>query len=61
MAEVSEATTTTPIEMLGVGRRHLAVRDYNAAAEVLAKACEILAKEHGDMANECAEAYLWYF
>lgn len=49
----------TPTELLASGRRHLAVRDYNAAAEVLTKACEGLAKEHGDMADQCAEAYLW--
>ncbi|XP_045497399.1 protein HGV2 [Colias croceus] len=59
MAEVSEVPTT-PTELLAVGRRHLAVRDYGAAVESLAKACEELAKEHGDTADQCAEAYLWY-
>ncbi|CAG4990627.1 unnamed protein product [Colias eurytheme] len=58
MAEVSEVST--PTELLAVGRRHLAVRDYGAAVESLAKACEELAKEHGDTADQCAEAYLWY-
>ncbi|XP_013143653.1 PREDICTED: protein HGV2 [Papilio polytes] len=51
---------SSPAELLSVGRRHLAVRDYNAAAEALAKACELLAAEHGDTADQCAEAYLWY-
>ncbi|CAH0667111.1 unnamed protein product [Chilo suppressalis] len=60
MAEVAEVSTTCPTELLGVGRRHLAVRDFSAAAEALAKACELLAKEHGDTADQCAEAYLWY-
>lgn len=60
MAEVSEVSTTSSEELLASGRRHLAVRDYNAATESLAKACELLAKTHGDMADECAEAYLWY-
>ncbi|CAH0723229.1 unnamed protein product, partial [Brenthis ino] len=60
MAEVQEVSTSTPEDLLASGRRHLAVRDYNAATEALAKACELLAKAHGDMADECAEAYLWY-
>ncbi|KAG6463081.1 histone-binding protein N1/N2 [Manduca sexta] len=59
MADSAEVTST-PTELLGVGRRNLAVRDFNAAAEALAKACELLAKEHGDTADQCAEAYLWY-
>ncbi|XP_063534184.1 histone-binding protein N1/N2 isoform X2 [Cydia strobilella] len=59
MADVEEVTQT-PSELLASGRRNLAVRDYNAATEALAKACELLAKEHGDTADQCAEAYLWY-
>ncbi|XP_063362321.1 histone-binding protein N1/N2 isoform X2 [Cydia amplana] len=59
MADVEEVTQT-PSELLASGRRNLAVRDYNAASEALAKACELLAKEHGDTADQCAEAYLWY-
>ncbi|XP_061713076.1 histone-binding protein N1/N2 [Cydia pomonella] len=58
MADVE--VTQTPSELLASGRRNLAVRDYNAATEALAKACELLAKEHGDTADQCAEAYLWY-
>ncbi|XP_047994903.1 histone-binding protein N1/N2 [Leguminivora glycinivorella] len=58
MTEVE--VTQTPSELLASGRRNLAVRDYNAATEALAKACELLAKEHGDTADQCAEAYLWY-
>lgn len=60
MADVAEVTTSSAEELLAVGRRHLAVRDYHAATESLAKACEMLAKTHGDTADECAEAYLWY-
>lgn len=60
MADMIEVSTATPAELLGAGRRHLAVRDFHSAAEVLAKACELLAKEHGDTADQCAEAYLWY-
>lgn len=60
MADVAEVTTSSAEELLAVGRRHLAVRDYHAATESLAKACEMLAKTHGDTADECAEAYLWW-
>ncbi|KAJ8728311.1 hypothetical protein PYW08_016696 [Mythimna loreyi] len=60
MTEVSEVSTSSPTELLAAGRRHLAVRDFSAAASSLAEACEGLAKEHGDTADQCAEAYLWY-
>ncbi|XP_049868888.1 histone-binding protein N1/N2 [Pectinophora gossypiella] len=60
MADEQMETTQNPVELLASGRRHLAVKDYNAAVESLATACELLAKEHGDMADQCAEAYLWY-
>lgn len=59
MAEVPEVTTSSPAELLGAGRRHLAVKDFNSAVETLAKACELLAQEHGDTSDKCAEAYLW--
>lgn len=59
MAETPEVTTSSPSELLAIGRRNYAVRDYSAAASSLAKACEVLAKEHGDTADQCAEAYLW--
>ncbi|KAL4720344.1 hypothetical protein ACJJTC_010921, partial [Scirpophaga incertulas] len=60
MAQDTVTDSTPPTELIGEGRRHLAVRDYNAAVESLAKACEVLAKEHGDTGDQCAEAYLWY-
>lgn len=60
MAEVTEANTSPQKELLAVGRRHLACRDWSSAVETLAKACELLAKEHGDLADQCAEPYLWY-
>lgn len=59
MTEVSEASTTSPAELVAEGRRHLAVKDFSAAAETLAKACENLAEEFGDMGDQCGEAYLW--
>ncbi|XP_039754510.1 histone-binding protein N1/N2 [Pararge aegeria] len=54
------AEVMSPQELLAAGRRDLAVRDYSSAVETLAKVCEQLAKSHGDIADECAEAYLWY-
>ncbi|KPI93079.1 PREDICTED: protein HGV2 [Papilio xuthus] len=60
MADVADVSTSSPAELLSVGRRHLAVRNYSAAVEALTKACELLAAEHGDTADQCAEAYLWY-
>ncbi|CAH3906466.1 unnamed protein product [Pieris brassicae] len=60
MAETTEVPTSSPTDLLAAGRRDLAVREYTSAVESLAKACELLAKEHGDTADECAEAYLWY-
>lgn len=59
MAEVTEASTASLRELLATGRRHLAVKDWSSAVETLAKACEQLAKEHGDLADQCAEPYLW--
>ncbi|XP_053607500.1 nuclear autoantigenic sperm protein [Plodia interpunctella] len=60
MAEVPEVTTSSATELLATGRRHLAVRDYTAAAESLSLACEQLAQEYGEQGDQCAEAYFWY-
>lgn len=59
MTESTEVSMSSATELLASGRRDLAVREYTAAVENLAKACELLAKQHGDTADECAEAYLW--
>lgn len=59
MAEAPEVAPT-PFELTKEGQRHIVVGEYNLAVEVLAKACESLAQEHGDQANECAEAYYWF-
>lgn len=53
-------TIISPVEMTKEGQRHIAVGEYSTAVEVLAKACELLAKEHGDTGDECAAAYFWY-
>ncbi|XP_072931808.1 protein HGV2 isoform X2 [Epargyreus clarus] len=58
MAE--EPESTCPTELLAAGRRHLAVGDYYLATSTLASACELLAKEHGESGDQCAEAHYWY-
>lgn len=60
MADVPEVVSSDPTEVLAAGRRHLAVKDYPSAVSSLGKACELLAQKHGDQADECGEAYLWY-
>ncbi|KAJ2937882.1 hypothetical protein O0L34_g18704 [Tuta absoluta] len=60
MTDTEVASSTSAADLLAAGRRHLAVKDFSAAVETLATACELLAKEHGDTADQCAEAYLWY-
>ncbi|XP_077291366.1 nuclear autoantigenic sperm protein [Arctopsyche grandis] len=60
MADIPEVVSTDPVEMLAVGRRHLAVKDYSSAVTSLGKACELLAEKYGQQADECGEAYFWY-
>jgi len=42
------------------GKRFLLVKDYPNAVDSLAEACEFLAGQHGETANECADAYFHY-
>jgi len=55
-AEVQEEATTC----LVTGKRHLLVSDIPAAVTILAKACELLSKQFGETAKECAESYFYY-
>jgi len=48
------------VDHLMDGKRHMLVKDYANAVESLALACEALAKEHGETASECADAYFHY-
>lgn len=61
MADVSEEV---PIKdaatAISQGKRHLLVRDYHLAVAVLARACELLAQEHGETGDEMGELYLLY-
>jgi len=42
------------------GKRHLLVKDLEAAVSSLGMACELLAAEYGEAAYECADAYYYY-
>ena len=46
--------------MLAEGKRDLLVHAIPDAVSNCSKACEIMAKHKGEMANECAEAYFYY-
>ncbi|KAK2576346.1 hypothetical protein KPH14_005703 [Odynerus spinipes] len=61
MADIADNVPfTDPATAITQGRRHLLVRDYTMAVTALAQACELLAKKHGDTADELGEAYLLY-
>ena len=42
------------------GKRHLLVKNLDAAVTSLALACELLSAEFGETAYECADAYYYY-
>lgn len=47
-------------ELLIDGKRHLIIKDFQAAVDVLSEACSIFGSVYGEMAEECAEAYFKY-
>jgi len=47
-------------ELLAEGKRDLLVHAIPDAVSNCSKACEIMVKHKGEMATECAEAYLYY-
>merc|ERR1719260_674401 len=48
------------LELLAEAKRDLLVHAIPDAVSNCSKACEIMAKHKGEMANECAEAYFYY-
>ncbi|KAL0966288.1 hypothetical protein UPYG_G00293420 [Umbra pygmaea] len=44
-------------KLIGAGKRHLVMGDVVSAVNVLQEACGMLAKQYGDTADECAEAF----
>merc|ERR1719446_141482 len=65
--EVSPVKTKTPEQiqqeandLLAIGKRDLLVNNIPEAVSNLAKACELLSKQFGETAKECAEVYYYY-
>lgn len=65
--QASPAKTDSPVDNkkeamnhFVAGKRHLLVRDLNAAVDSFAQACEMLSAEYGEAAYECADAYYYY-
>jgi len=65
--EVSPVKAKTPEEiqqeandLLAIGKRDLLVNNIPEAVSNLAKACELLSKQFGETAKECAEVYYYY-
>merc|ERR1719500_773772 len=54
------ASMTEATDLLASGKRHLLVSAVPAAVSDLAECCELLAKQYGETAAECAEAYYYY-
>merc|ERR1719446_1340778 len=64
---VSPVKTKTPEQiqqeandLLAIGKRDLLVNNIPEAVSNLAKACELLSKQFGETAKECAEVYYYY-
>lgn len=47
-------------DLLIDGKRHLIIKDFQAAVDVLSEACSLFGAVYGEMAEECAEAYFNY-
>jgi len=55
-----DATQTEAMEHMMEGRRNFLCEDYAESVHSLAMACEMLAKQFGETANECADSYFHY-
>jgi len=67
MGEVSPVKTKTPEQikaeadtLIAVGKRDLLLNNVPDAVSNLAQACELLSKQFGETAKECAEVYFYY-
>ena len=65
--EVSPVKTKTPEQikaeadtLIAVGKRDLLLNNVPDAVSNLAQACELLSKQFGETAKECAEVYFYY-
>ncbi|XP_078074758.1 nuclear autoantigenic sperm protein isoform X2 [Mustelus asterias] len=48
------------MKLLGTGKRHMVMEDFAAAVNAFQDACRLLSTTHGEMAEECGEAYFCY-
>ncbi|XP_067893156.1 nuclear autoantigenic sperm protein isoform X2 [Heterodontus francisci] len=48
------------MKLLGTGKRHMVMEDFVAAVNAFQDACRLLSTTHGEMAEECGEAYFCY-
>jgi len=55
-----DSIQTSAMEHMMEGRRNFLVEDYSESVSSLAVACEMLAKQFGETANECADSYFHY-
>lgn len=49
-----------PMKLLGVGKRHMVMEDFAAAVNAFQDACRLLSAAHGEIADQCGEAYFCY-
>merc|ERR1719239_454676 len=60
MAKTPEEIQQEANDLLAIGKRDLLVNNIPEAVSNLAKACELLSKQFGETAKECAEVYYYY-
>lgn len=58
--EDTESLKKRAEELLIDGKRHIIIKDFQAAVDVLSEACSVFGLIYGEMAEECAEAYFNY-
>uniref|UniRef100_UPI00398EFE7E nuclear autoantigenic sperm protein isoform X2 n=1 Tax=Pristiophorus japonicus TaxID=55135 RepID=UPI00398EFE7E len=56
----AEGVGVEAMKLLGTGKRHMVMEDFVAAVNAFQDACKLLSTTHGEMANECGEAYFCY-
>eukprot|EP00062_Callorhinchus_milii_P014521 gi/632963785/ref/XP_007898079.1/ PREDICTED: nuclear autoantigenic sperm protein isoform X1 [Callorhinchus milii] len=56
----SRTNCVEAMKLLGTGKRHMVMQDFLAAVNAFQDACRLLSTKHGEMANECGEAYFCY-
>uniref|UniRef100_A0A4W3I6K5 Nuclear autoantigenic sperm protein n=1 Tax=Callorhinchus milii TaxID=7868 RepID=A0A4W3I6K5_CALMI len=57
---IEKTNCVEAMKLLGTGKRHMVMQDFLAAVNAFQDACRLLSTKHGEMANECGEAYFCY-